>query len=137
MQEENTNIKKLFPMNEEILKKLGYNSIALEMLLKREAQIDPRDIIMPGEDRSSIQQDYSNVEIVLENLKSQIIQILNTAKSLPQFLEGEEGPDDSAFYDYRRSLINSLEESGNKISTLLIENNQSESADELDNSLQQ
>jgi hypothetical protein len=137
MQEENTNIKKLFPMNEEILKKLGYNSIALEMLLKREAQIDPRDIIMPGEDRSSIQQDYSNVEIVLENLKSQIIQILNTAKSLPQFLEGEEGPDDSAFYDYRRSLIDSLEEAGNKISTLLIENNQFESANDLDNSLQQ
>jgi len=124
-------------MNEEILKKLGYNNIALEMLLKREAQIDYRDIIMPGEERSNIQQDYSNVEIILENLKSQIIQILNTAKSLPQFLEGEEGPDDSAFYDYRRSLINSLEESGNKISTLLIENNQSESADELDNSLQQ
>jgi hypothetical protein len=124
-------------MNEEILKKLGYNNIALEMLLKREAQIDLRNIIMPGEERSNIQQDYSNVEIILENLKSQIIQILNTAKSLPQFLEGEEGPDDSAFYDYRRSLINSLEESGNKISTLLIENNQSESADELDNSLQQ
>jgi hypothetical protein len=124
-------------MNEEILKKLGYNNIALEMLLKREAQIDSRNIIMPGEERSNIQQDYSNVEIILENLKSQIIQILNTAKSLPQFLEGEEGPDDSAFYDYRRSLINSLEESGNKISTLLIENNQSESADELDNSLQQ
>ena len=137
MQEENTNIKKLFPMNEEILKKLGYNSIALEMLLKREAQIDPRDIIMPGEDRSIIQQDYSNVEIVLENLKSQIIQILNTAKSLPQFLEGEEGPDDSAFYDYRRSLIDSLEEAGNKISTLLTENNQFESANDLDNSLQQ
>ena len=48
-------------MNDEILKKLGYNSIALEMLLKREAQIDPKDIIMPGEDRSNIQQDYSNV----------------------------------------------------------------------------
>jgi hypothetical protein len=124
-------------MNEEILKKLGYNSIALEMLLKREAQIDPRDIIMPGEDRSSIQQDYSNVEIVLEKLKAQIIQILNTAKSLPQFLEGERGPDDSAFYDYRRSLVDSLEEAGNKISTLLIENNQFESANDLDNSLQQ
>ena len=124
-------------MNEEILKKLGYNNIALEMLLKREAQIDHRNIIMPGEERSNIQQDYSNVEIILENLKSQIIQILNTAKSLPQFLEGEEGPDDSAFYDYRRSLVDSLEEAGNKISTLLIENNQSSSADELDNFLQQ
>ena len=49
MQEENTNIKKIFPMNEEILKKLGYNTIALEMLLKREAQISPEDIIMPGQ----------------------------------------------------------------------------------------
>ena len=58
-------------MNEEILKKLGYNNIALEMLLKREAQIDHRNIIMPGEERSNIQQDYSNVEIILENLKSQ------------------------------------------------------------------
>ena len=124
-------------MNEEILKKLGYNSIALEMLLKREAQIDHRDIIMPGEERSNIQQDYSNVEIVLENLKSQIIQMLNAAKSLPQMLEGEEGPDDSAFYDYRRSLIDSLEDAGNKISSLLIENNQFESASDLDNSLQQ
>ena len=33
-------------MNEEILKKLGYNNIALEMLLKREAQISYEDIIM-------------------------------------------------------------------------------------------
>ena len=124
-------------MNDEILKKLGYNNIALEMLLKREAQIDHRNIIMPGEERSNIQKDYSNVEIILENLKSQIIQITNTAKSLPQFLEGEEGPDDSAFYDYRRSLVDSLEEAGSKISSLLIENNQSSSADELENFLQQ
>ena len=33
-------------MNDEILKKLGYNSIALEMLLKREAQINPEDILI-------------------------------------------------------------------------------------------
>ncbi len=52
-------------MNDEILKKLGYNSIALEMLLKREAQINPEDIIMPGDERTDIQQDYSNVEIYL------------------------------------------------------------------------
>jgi len=124
-------------MNEEILKKLGYNSIALEMLLKREAQISPEDIIMPGQERSDIQQDYSNVEIILENLKSSIIQILNTAKSLPEFLEGEEGPDDSAYYDYRRSMIDSLEAAGSKLASCLIENNQSNSAEELDNFLQQ
>ena len=124
-------------MNEEILKKLGYNSIALEMLLKREAQISPEDIIMPGQERSDIRQDYSNVEIILENLKSSIIQILNTAKSLPEFLEGEDGPDDSAYYDYRRSMIDSLEAAGSKLASCLIENNQSNSADELDNFLQQ
>ena len=45
-------------MNEEILKKLGYNSIALEMLLKREAQINPEDILMPGE-RPNINRDNS------------------------------------------------------------------------------
>jgi hypothetical protein len=124
-------------MNEEILKKLGYNSIALEMLLKREAQISPEDIIMPGQERSDIRQDYSNVEIILENLKSSIIQILNTAKSLPEFLEGEDGPDDSAYYDYRRSMIDSLEAAGSKLASCLIENNQSSSAEELDNFLQQ
>jgi hypothetical protein len=124
-------------MNEEILKKLGYNSIALEMLLKREAQISPEDIIMPGQERSDIRQDYSNVEIILENLKSSIIQILNTAKSLPEFLEGEDGPDDSAYYDYRRSMIDSLEAAGSKLASCLIENNQSNSAEELDNFLQQ
>ena len=124
-------------MNEENLKKLGYYNIALEMLLKREAQINPEDIIMPGDERTDIQQDYSNVEIILENLKSQIVQILNTAKSLPEFLEGEEGPDDSAYYDYRRSLVDSLEEAGSKISSLLIENMQFESSKDLDNSLQQ
>ena len=35
-------------MNEEILKKLGYNNITLEMLLKREAQINT-EVLMPGE----------------------------------------------------------------------------------------
>ncbi len=107
------------------------------MLFKKKNQNFSCGNLISREEKKSIKQKYSNVEIVLENLKSQIIQILNTAKSLPQFLEGEEGPDDSAFYDYRRSLIDNLEEAGNKISTLLIENNQSESADELDNSLQQ
>ena len=39
-------------MNEEILKKLGYNSIALEMLLKREAQINT-DILKSENDDSN------------------------------------------------------------------------------------
>jgi len=36
-------------MNDEILKKLGYNSIALEMLLNRDEQNNPEDILIPGE----------------------------------------------------------------------------------------
>ena len=58
MQEENTNIKKIFSMNEEILKKLGYNNIALEMLLKREAQINT-DILKPEQDDSDFETLYN------------------------------------------------------------------------------
>jgi hypothetical protein len=36
-------------MNDEILKKLGYNNIALEMMLKRYAEIDPSYLIMESE----------------------------------------------------------------------------------------
>ena len=36
-------------MNDEILKKLGYNNIALEMMLKRYAEIDPSVLIMESE----------------------------------------------------------------------------------------
>mgnify|MGYP000885508136 CR=1 FL=1 len=57
-------------MNEEILKKLGYNNIALEMLLKREAQISPEDIIMPGQDRAiNNTNDKDSTEISLDNIK--------------------------------------------------------------------
>ena len=45
-------------MNHEILKKIGYNSVALEMLLKREAQINTDDL-MPEQDDS----DYENLQI--------------------------------------------------------------------------
>ena len=57
-------------MNEEILKKLGYNSIALEMLLKREAQINPEDILMPGE-RPNLNRDQS-LSDVPSDVKSEI-----------------------------------------------------------------
>jgi hypothetical protein len=92
-------------MNEEILKKLGYNNIALEMLLKREAQISPEDIIMPGEDRNvnnrniNTGNDDQAVEISLENIQQQYITLVNTIKSLPDEHDGD---------DYFRKLKNNL-----------------------------
>ena len=91
MQEQNTNIKKLFSMNEEILKKLGYNNIALEMLLKREAQISPEDIIMPGQDRAiNNTNDKDATEISLENIQQQFQTLVNTIQSLPDEHDGDE-----------------------------------------------
>lgn len=50
---ENQNI-----MNHEILKKIGYNSVALEMLLKREAQINT-DNLKPEQDDSDFETLYN------------------------------------------------------------------------------
>jgi hypothetical protein len=87
-------------MNEEILKKLGYNNIALEMLLKREAQISPEDIIMPGQDRAiNNTADKDATEISLENIQQQYIALVNTIKSLPDEHDGD---------DYFRKLKNNL-----------------------------
>lgn len=44
-------------MNHEILKKIGYNSVALEMLLKREAQINT-DTLKPEQDDSNFEMLY-------------------------------------------------------------------------------
>lgn len=105
-------------MNEEILKKLGYNNIALEMLLKREAQISPEDIIMPGEDRNNRNVNTGNdadaTEISLENIQQQYITLVNTIKSLPDEHDGD---------DYFRKLKNNLYHStfdvGVKISSIM------------------
>ena len=87
-------------MNEEILKKLGYNTIALEMLLKREAQISPEDIIMPGQDRAiNNTNDTDSTEISLENIQQQYITLVNTIQSLPDEHNGD---------DYFRKLKNNL-----------------------------
>ena len=77
-------------MNEEILKKLGYNNIALEMLLKREAQISPDDIIMPGEQKTIYNGDDQATEISLENIQQQFQTLVNTIKSLPDEHDGDE-----------------------------------------------
>ena len=101
-------------MNEEILKKLGYNNIALEMLLKREAQISPDDIIMPGEQKTIYNGDDQATEISLENIQQQYITLVNTIKSLPDEHDGD---------DYFRKLKNNLYQStfdvGIKISSIM------------------
>lgn len=50
-------------MNHELLKKIGYNSVALEMLLKREAQINT-DSLKPDTDDS----DYETLYTLQNNL---------------------------------------------------------------------
>ena len=118
------------------LDKSGYCKEA-NMLTKVAYDVSPNDIIMPGDQKPEIQQDYSNVDLILENLKSQILTIMNTANSLPELLENEEGPDDSMFYYHRRDLIQNLQESGSKISSLLIENMNFDSARDLQDKLDQ
>ena len=107
-------------MNEEILKKLGYNTIALEMLLKREAQISPEDIIMPGEDRNvnnrniNTGNDDQAVEISLENIQQQYITLVNTIKSLPDEHDG-----DDYFRKLKNNLYRSTFEVGIKLGSLM------------------
>ncbi len=115
MQEQNTNIKKLFSMNEEILKKLGYNNIALEMLLKREAQISPEDIIMPGQQRTiNNTTDEDAIEISLENIQQQFQTLVNTIQSLPDEHDG-----DDYFGNLKKKLIGRMFDVGLSIGSLM------------------
>ncbi len=126
MQEENTSIKKLFPMNEEILKKLGYNSIALEMLLKREAQINPEDILMPGE-RPSINRDpslndvASDVESEINNIINKLEEVERLINNLPEYTVKEEryDPEDRSFTLHKKWAKEELHNLTEEIKTLL------------------
>jgi len=118
MQEENTNIKKLFSMNEEILKKLGYNNIALEMLLKREAQISPEDIIMPGQKRPRLNTDSSLNDISSDDVLEQIDEIENLINNLkdkinalPEYTVKEEQYDEDVreFPTHKKYMIEYLD----------------------------
>ena len=88
-------------MNDEILKKLGYNSIALEMLLKREAQINPEDILMPGE-RPSLNRDpslndlSSDVESDVRNILNKLDEVKSLIDNLPEYTMAEEQYDEDA-----------------------------------------
>jgi hypothetical protein len=118
-------------MNEEILKKLGYNTIALEMLLKREAQIDPKDIIMPGEYQSiNNNSDQDAIQISLENIHKQFLTLDKTIKSLPNEYDG-----DGYFGDLKTELISLLDKVDSKIESLMTQAGMDTSTDDLDYSL--
>ena len=86
-------------MNEEILKKLGYNNIALEMLLKREAQIniDGLGILdrTPRLNRDpSINDLSSDVKSDIENIKNKLKEINDLLENLPEYTIKEEEYDE-------------------------------------------
>ena len=103
-------------MNEEILKKLGYNSIALEMLLKREAQINPEDILMPGE-RPSINKDpslndlSSDTKSDVENILNKLEEVKELLNNLPEYTMAEEEYDEDvrSFPMHKRYAKDELE----------------------------
>jgi len=102
-------------MNEEILKKLGYNNIALEMLLKREAQIDA-EVLMPGEYNpvNNNTPDDQAVEIILENIQQQFQTLVQTIQSLPDVHN-----DDEYFGKLKKKLLGRLFDVGLSIGSLM------------------
>jgi hypothetical protein len=113
-------------MNEEILKKLGYNSIALEMLLKREAQISADDIIMPG-DRPSVIRDRSfddlnsDTKSDIENIINKLEEVERLINDLPEYTVAEEEYDEDvrAFPMHKRYAKDELENLMEEIKLLL------------------
>jgi GTP-binding protein EngB required for normal cell division len=103
-------------MNDEILKKLGYNSIALEMLLKREAQINPEDILMPGE-RPSLNRDpslndlSSDTKSDVENILNKLEEVKELLNNLPEYTLAEEEYDEDvrSFPMHKRYAKDELE----------------------------
>ncbi len=111
-------------MNEENLKKLGYYNIALEMLLKREAEINtdgltPDDIIFSGQNRNINNQDPTQVS--LDNIHKQFISLSQAIKSLPNEHNG-----DDYFGTLKKRLVSSLFDVGLKIGSLMTQTGMSE-----------
>jgi hypothetical protein len=104
-------------MNEEILKKLGYNNIALEMLLKREAQISPEDIIMPGEKpRLNIDSSLNDIEPddvlgQIEEIENLINRLKEKVNGLPEYTIKEEQYDEDVreFGSHKNYILEYLE----------------------------
>jgi hypothetical protein len=113
-------------MNDEILKKLGYNSIALEMLLKREAQINPEDILMPGE-RPNLNRDpslndlSSDVKSDVRNILNKLEEVERLINDLPEYTVAEEEYDEDvrAFPMHKRYAKDELENLMEEIKLLL------------------
>ena len=112
-------------MNEEILKKLGYNNIATQILLKRSAvefdpdniimPFDPDNIIMPGEPRTTNNtSDKDATEISLENIHQQFQTLVQTIQSLPNEHNGDE-----YFGKLKKKLIGRLFDVGLSIGSLM------------------
>jgi hypothetical protein len=103
-------------MNEENLKKLGYYNIATEMLLKREAQINPEDILMPGE-RPSINKDpslndlSSDVRSDVRNILNKLEEVKELLDNLPEYTMAEEEYDEDvrSFPMHKRYAKDELE----------------------------
>jgi hypothetical protein len=72
-------------MNDEILKKLGYNNIALEIMLKREAQIDfnIKDIIMESEIPSRNPDPFTRQLDEIESKLKEVIKLIEVIESHP------------------------------------------------------
>lgn len=104
-------------MNEEILKKLGYNNIATQILLKRSAAEIDTEILMPGEYKpkndNNVPDDQA-VEITLQNLQQQFTTLINTIKSLPN-----EHDEDDYFGKLKRNLLHVSFDVGLKINSLM------------------
>ena len=103
-------------MNEEILKKLGYNNIATQILLKRSAAEIDTEILMPGEYEpvNNDAPDDQAVEITLQNLQQQFKTLINTIKSLPNEHNG-----DAYFGKLKRNLLHVSFDVGLKINSLM------------------
>ena len=103
-------------MNEEILKKLGYNNIATQILLKRSAAEIDTEILMPGEYEpvNNDAPDDQAVEITLQNLQQQFKTLINTIKSLPNEHNG-----DDYFGKLKRNLLHVSFDVGLKINSLM------------------
>ena len=103
-------------MNEENLKKLGYNTIALEMLLKREAQIntDGLEILdrVPILNKDPSLNDLSSdVESDVRNILNKLEEVGRLINDLPEYTVAEEEYDEDvrAFPMHKRYAKDELE----------------------------
>jgi hypothetical protein len=113
-------------MNEENLKKLGYNTIALEMLLKREAQIntDNLEILdrVPILNKDPSLNDLSSdVESDIRNILNKLEEVERLINDLPEYTVAEEEYDEDvrAFPMHKRYAKDELENLMEEIKLLL------------------